>query len=220
VSIALPAPFFPTPILDYLRANPAGQGSLYLANAAGNLRSNIDMYLAASNRNTNQIRVVIEEGLIASVAAACAVSCIPLESNFASFFGGSSLYRMLQPAIDLVINAPVRDYLQGLFRYRHLSMRTVINALSTITLSADTLALAGIHEGLSDFDLDLAAQIASAKAFDKETKDDYAYIKQLEKATLDYEINAQKEAIDEQINDRKTRIEELRKALKLPYIYV
>jgi len=181
---------------------------------------NVQDFIARMEKDQETIRLAITTGVTAAVATACAVSCIPFESNFASSFGGSALFRMLQPAIDAVINAPYRDYLQSIFRYRHLSIRTVINALSSITLSSDTLALAGIHEGLSDWDLELAAKIAAAKAFDKETKDDYAYIKALEKAQLDYEINAQKELIDEQINDRKTRIEELRKALKLPFIYV
>jgi hypothetical protein len=131
-------------------------------NAATSLSTTLNTVATKANADENTVRNDLVKAIAAETAAAVALSLIPFESNFGSVLAGQILSQLTRPAIDLAINEPLNEYLQGIFRFRHVNPNMLVRAAKSGLVAWSDVEVLLRRSGLMDGDIALM-QLYAAK---------------------------------------------------------
>jgi hypothetical protein len=158
----------------------------------------------------NQTRIDLEAALAlflgTELAASLALSLIPFESNFGSYFGGISLYRLASPLINGVYVEPTMESIRHAIPTRHLSPRIYAQGLALGAFTDDQVAQYAVYSGLMDDDVNALIQLAQIQRFNNNVKEDLALIDKYETAQLTAQINDRKDDLKALLADKKAAL--------------
>jgi len=154
------------------------------------------------------VRAGIYAAIMGSVALTCALSMIPMQSNFASVFAGQVLRDLTSPGISKALSGPIGDYLDNIFPTGELNVRMLVTGIEKDALTDEEVIDTAVDSGIKDKEIVKLLKIAKICRFDRETRDDYALLDRYQDAVISAQVAAARQEIDEAIADRQALIKE------------
>lgn len=183
------------------------------ATDAMGIMGHVKTVLDVREKDAATIKGMAEMVVMGEVTAACALSLVPMESNFGSFFGGMTLATLLRPLVEGAIVNPWLDIMHGIFPTRHINPRMLIQGVTAGTITENELIISAARAGFIDEDITDMVKLARANIFAANTKEDFATIATYKRDALQYTIAANKIDADENIASLKLQLKDADKQL-------
>jgi len=168
----------------------------------------VEALIKKSREDAPSVKAGVYSAIMGSVALSCALSMIPLQSNFASVYGGSILRDLVSPAVNKALTAPLGDYLDNIFPTGELNARMLVTGIERGALTDEEVIDTAVDSSIKDKEILKLLKIAKICRFDRETRDDYSMLDRYQDAMISAQIAAARQEIDEAIADRQALIKE------------
>jgi hypothetical protein len=180
---------------------------------AGGIVDKVTAMMAQRDMDKKSLQAMFVGITTVDLAVTCALSLLPLECNFGSFFSGITLSHLTSPIIRGVYEEPTMEWIRRVIPTRHLSPRIFAQGLAIGAFTDDQVRIYAMNGGLMDEDVNALVQLAQVQRFNNNVKADIALLQKYQTLQLDAEIADRKQDLRDQLADKKAELKEAQKAL-------